>query len=73
MLGSLLFLLHCGQQSERKPSLEELKVAAEQGDAIAQFTVGGKYELGRGVPEDDAEAVKWYRLAGEQGPPCQHD
>jgi TPR repeat protein len=25
------------------------------------------YDKGEGVPEDDAEAVKWYRLAGEQG------
>ena len=25
------------------------------------------YELGRGVPQDDAEAVKWYRKATEQG------
>ena len=25
------------------------------------------YALGRGVPEDDAEAVRWYRMAAEQG------
>ena len=25
------------------------------------------YASGRGVPEDDAEAVRWYRLAAEQG------
>jgi len=25
------------------------------------------YANGRGVPEDDAEAVRWYRLAAEQG------
>ena len=25
------------------------------------------YDNGEGVPEDDAEAVKWYRLAAEQG------
>ena len=25
------------------------------------------YDLGRGVPEDDAEAVRWYRMAAEQG------
>jgi len=25
------------------------------------------YEDGRGVPEDYAEAVRWYRLAAEQG------
>ena len=25
------------------------------------------YRKGEGVPENDAEAVKWYRLAAEQG------
>ena len=25
------------------------------------------YASGEGVPEDDKEAVKWYRLAAEQG------
>ena len=25
------------------------------------------YENGEGVPQDDKEAVKWYRLAAEQG------
>ena len=25
------------------------------------------YDTGRGVPQDEAEAVRWYRLAAEQG------
>ena len=25
------------------------------------------YSQGRGVPQDDAEAIRWYRLAAEQG------
>ncbi len=25
------------------------------------------YDNGQGVPEDDAEAVRWYRLAADQG------
>ena len=33
----------------------------------AQFNLGKMYELGRGVTQDDAEAVRWYRLAAEQG------
>ena len=40
---------------------------AEQGDARAQFNLGLMYLNGDGVPEDDAEAVKWYRKAAEQG------
>ncbi len=40
---------------------------AEQGDADAQFSLGVMYDKGRGVPQDDAEAVKWYREAAEWG------
>jgi TPR repeat protein len=40
---------------------------SEQGDASAQYNLGVSYDNGYGVPEDDAEAVKWYRLAAEQG------
>ena len=27
----------------------------------------GRYAEGQGVPEDEAEAVKWYRKAADQG------
>ena len=43
------------------------RLAAEQGDAIAQNNLGVMYRDGQGVPQDDAEAVRWYRLAAEQG------
>ena len=43
------------------------RLAAEQGDAEAQFILGAMYFQGRGVLKDDAEAVRWYRLAAEQG------
>ena len=42
-------------------------MAAEQGLAGAQFILGLMYDSGRGVPEDDAEAVKWFRMAAQQG------
>ena len=42
-------------------------MAAEQGIAFAQYNLGGMYRKGRGVPQDNAEAVKWWRLAAEQG------
>ena len=45
----------------------ELTLKAEQGDAVAQFNLGVKYDNGQGVPQDYAEAVKWYRKAAEQG------
>ena len=40
---------------------------AEQRNADAQSYLGDMYDRGQGVPEDDAEAVRWYRLAAEQG------
>ena len=43
------------------------RLAAEQGDATAQYNLGLMYDEGEGVPQDDAEAVRWYRLAAEQG------
>jgi len=46
---------------------DETKLLAEQGDADAQYNLGLMYLLGDGVPENDAEAVKWFRLAAEQG------
>ena len=47
--------------------LETIKKAAEQGQAGAQFSLGVMYDQGYGVTEDDAEALRWYRLAAEQG------
>ena len=43
------------------------RLAAEQGNASAQFNLGVMYANGRGVTQDDQEAAKWYRLAAEQG------
>ena len=49
------------------PDFDETMAAANQGDAYAQFNLGVMYANGEGVPENDAEAVKWYRKAAEQG------
>ena len=46
---------------------EEAKRLAEDGDAEAQNDLGVMYGNGEGVPQDYKEAVKWYRLAAEQG------
>jgi hypothetical protein len=49
------------------PDFDATKSSAEQGNASAQLNLGYMYANGRGVPENDVEAVKWYRLAAEQG------
>ena len=46
---------------------DETKALADQGDVDAQFNLGNMYDNGNGVPENDAEAVKWYRKAADQG------
>ena len=38
-----------------------------QGLADAQHNLGFMYDKGRGVPQDYAMAVSWYRKAAEQG------
>src|SRR4051794_11128582 len=48
-------------------ALRSLRPLADQGNADAQFTLGFMYAHGRGVPQDDALAAKWYRLAADQG------
>jgi TPR repeat protein len=46
---------------------ETVLLCAQQGHAFAQYNLGLRYAYGLGVPEDDAEAVRWYRLAADQG------
>ena len=48
-------------------NINELIVAAKQGNAAAQCNLGAAYDRGEGVPKDAEEAVKWFRMAAEQG------
>jgi TPR repeat protein len=56
-----------GVQRDDAKAVKWLHLAAEQGEAAAEFNLGVIYAEGRGVPQDNAEAEKWYRLAAEQG------
>ena len=47
--------------------INTLMKRAQKGDAPIQNNLGFLYEIGRGVPQDYAQAVKWYRLAADQG------
>ena len=40
---------------------------AAKGNAAAQNFLGVMYRNGQGVPRDDGEAVKWFRMAAEKG------
>jgi hypothetical protein len=47
--------------------LPDLRRLADQGDPSAQFAVGARYATGEDVPQDYAEAVRWFTKAAEQG------
>ena len=49
------------------PLIDDLRMRAEAGDAEAQYDLGVMYENGRGVPQDDAQSVRWQRMAAVQG------
>jgi TPR repeat protein len=47
--------------------LQRIQKFTKQGFASAQYQRGVAYATGHGAPQDDAEAVRWYRLAAENG------
>ena len=42
------------------------RLAAEQGDARAQYNLGFAYHTGEGVPQDAVEAHMWFNLAASR-------
>ena len=59
--------LAAAQSGDFATALREWTPLAKQGNASAQHNLGVMYASGRGVPQDYKTAVKWYRLAAEQG------
>jgi TPR repeat protein len=47
--------------------LKFITMVAVQGDVAAQFNLCVMYRTGEGIPRNDQEAAKWFRLAAEQG------
>ena len=47
--------------------VEDLRFAAEQGDAEAQSCLGFCYETGDGVEKNYKKAIYWYTKAAELG------
>ena len=47
--------------------VQMLRTQAAQGNADGQFQLGALYLLGQGVPQDDAQAAKWFDKAAAQG------
>lgn len=53
--------------ADTRVDYKEIRRAADQGDASAQYRLGVMYDRGIAVTQDSAEAVRWYRKAAEQG------
>ena len=60
----LLIVASVGAASE---NLSDLKARVEKGDGEEQAGIGDKYFIGKEVPQNYAEAAKWYRMAADQG------
>lgn len=55
------------EQDENVVEAEQELMAAERGDAEAQFRVGSKYRRGQGLPQSNTKSRKWYLRAAGQG------
>ena len=56
------------------PDFDETMALAKQGNSWGQLRLAIMYDKGEGIPENDVEAVKWYRKAAVQGDPdAQHN
>jgi TPR repeat protein len=58
-----------GTQPSYKQAFDWFLKAALQGYAPSQHILGTMFEKGQGVEKNLIEAVKWYRLAADQGNP----
>lgn len=64
ILGLIAPLLAGAQDA---PSLEQMRFAAERGNADAQLEMGILYEFGYHMPKNHVTALAWYLRAAEQG------
>ena len=56
------------QATDAQAELEALRANAERGNLASQYALGLRYANGAGgVERDPVEALRWYRLSGEQG------
>ena len=56
-----------GVPKDNAEALKWYRKAVNQGDAQAQYHLGGMYLNGEGVPQNYAEAVHWFRKAADLG------
>ena len=62
--------INAWKSGDYRTAVEGFKAGAQEGDARAQFYLGEAYNFGRGVLQDYAEALKWYRQSLNSANPC---
>lgn len=63
----LVLVLLCTSVMAKGEDLSQVIRLANQGDAIAQNSLGVMYAQGKGVRQDYQKAVEWYTKAANQG------
>lgn len=54
-------------EAARRRRLDELRMAAEDGDAEAMFLLGVAHAQGQGVTRNDVAAARWFQQAARRG------
>lgn len=69
LLFSLLLsgIVPAWAQADLAAETQALLAKAKAGDLKAQLEIAEAYDFGKGVPQDEKEALRWYQAAGSQG------
>lgn len=63
----ILSIIYSKQENFDPDALYYTQESATRGFPPAEFDLGVRYHLGRGVPQDSKEAQRWFGLAAEKG------
>lgn len=66
-IAAIFFLVVSATAQVSPTPSQELLKRAEASDSQAQFELGRAYEDGKGVAQDDEQAVQWFRKSADQG------
>ncbi len=64
-IGTLFSITHLDAQTPGEVRAQDLRVRADQGNAVAEYTLGLMYANGDGVEKDDVEALTLFTRAVE--------
>jgi len=58
--------LNAIHETDYEKALDKLMPLAESGHPAAQYNIGVMHEWGNGVPQDNFQALKWYKRSAER-------